>query len=110
MKVIEGMTSKLSPIKRGMSFSTLVIIGHLFDTKFFNITVDILEKNNVKFRVIEWEIGNDAVTNSQVTLQLLASDHGSLDNAIDMIESASSKLGIEIQEGQGPEFTDNVDR
>ena len=55
-----------------MRFDTIVISGHLFDTKFFNTFINILEKNNVDFRVIEWIIGQNVSKPSQVTIQVFA--------------------------------------
>ena len=70
----ENLT-KSSSIKRGMSFATIVLTGDLFQTRFFNDCVDILIKNEVNFRVIEWEIGNTSINQSSVTLQIVAKDH-----------------------------------
>ena len=50
---------KTSSLRRGIRFATIVMNGHLFDTKFFNIFINILENNNVDFRVIEWRIGRN---------------------------------------------------
>jgi hypothetical protein len=49
---------KSSSIRRGLSFATIVLNGHLFDTQFFNKAIDILTKNELDFRVIELEIGH----------------------------------------------------
>lgn len=57
LQMQESLT-RSSSIRRGMSFATIVLTGHLFDTKFFNKCIDILEKNEINFRVIEWEVGN----------------------------------------------------
>jgi hypothetical protein len=46
-------------MRRGMRFATVVMIGHLFDTKFFNTAINVLEESNIDFRVIEWEIGRE---------------------------------------------------
>lgn len=55
-----------------MRFATVVIVGHLFDTKFFNTAINILEARKIDFRVIEWEIGSITTKPSQVTMQLFA--------------------------------------
>lgn len=49
---------KASSIKRGMGFATIVFSGSLFQTHFLNTCMDILTAADVKFRIIEWEIGN----------------------------------------------------
>jgi len=47
---------------------TLSLSGHLFDTKVLNKTLDICEKHNLKFRVIEWEVGNKVNQDTQVVI------------------------------------------
>ena len=59
MDHIKEAIRRTSSMRRGMRFATVVIIGHLFDTKFFNTAINILEDNNIDFRVIEWEIGRE---------------------------------------------------
>jgi len=44
-----------------MSFATIVLTGDLFSTRFFNHCLELLTKNEVNFRVIEWEVGNVAL-------------------------------------------------
>ena len=104
MAELNDMDTRASPIRRGLSFSTIVMSGHLFDTKFFNECISILSMNSIHFRVIEWEIGSDAKQTSSVTLQLLARDTVSLDKALDQIEKETTQNNIEINEGSGPAF------
>ena len=68
MKELEDEKMMESPLRRGHSFQTIVLTGHLFDTKCFNIVLDILGERKINFRVIEWEIGNNANEVSSVTL------------------------------------------
>ena len=79
-------TIKSSSLRRGMSFSTLVLTGHLFDTLFFNQVINILEKNKMDFRVIEIEVGNISQKTSTATLQIVAKNHSMMDKAMDEIE------------------------
>ena len=72
MMHVKEAERKTSSLRRGMRFATVVFIGHLFDTKFFNTAINILEQAKIDFRVIEWEVGNNAIKSSQVTLQLFA--------------------------------------
>lgn len=72
MSKVKEAERKTSSLRRGMRFATVVFQGHLFDTKFFNKLIDILEENGIDFRVVEWEVGNQAAKSSQVTLQLFA--------------------------------------
>ncbi len=57
MQHIKDAERKTSSLRRGMRFATVVIVGHLFDTKFFNTAINILEEFKIDFRVIEWEVG-----------------------------------------------------
>ena len=93
-----------------MRFATVVIVGHLFDTKFFNTAINILEKWNIDFRVIEWEIGNVTSKLSQVSMQLFAQEAKILDLAKEEIEKEAKLKKVEIYEGQGPAFDANIDK
>lgn len=55
---IKDAEKKTSSLRRGFRFATVVFNGHLFDTKFFNTLIDILEECIIDFRVIEWEVAN----------------------------------------------------
>jgi hypothetical protein len=64
MNKVKEAERKTSSLRRGMKFATVVFQGHLFDTKFFNKLIDILEENTIDFRVIEWEVGNQSIKTS----------------------------------------------
>jgi hypothetical protein len=68
MKSIKEAERKTSTLRRGMRFATIVMQGHLFDTNFFNKCINIMEKNDIEFRVIEWEVGNNALNSSSVSV------------------------------------------
>ena len=72
MQHIKEAERKTSSLRRGMRFATVVLVGHLFDTKFFNFAIDILETKKIDFRVIEWEVSSVTSKPSQVTMQLFA--------------------------------------
>lgn len=108
MKQIKEAQKKTSSLRRGHRFATVVFNGHLFDTKFFNNLIDILEENSIDFRVIEWEVGNQSSSASQVTLQLFAKNAESMDKAKDKIEHLAAQKKVEIFEGTGPAFEENV--
>lgn len=93
-----------------MRFATVVIVGHLFDTKFFNTAINILEKWNIDFRVIEWEIGSVTSKLSQVSMQLFAQDAKTMDSAKEEIEREALLKKVEIYEGTGPAFDVNIDK
>lgn len=68
MKSVKESLRKTSTLRRGIRYSTFVITGHLFDTQFFNQFINILEKYQVEFRIIEWEVGNTSEANSTVSV------------------------------------------
>jgi hypothetical protein len=72
MQHVKEAERKTSSLRRGMRFATVVFAGHLFDTKFFNSTIDILEENHIDFRVVEWQIGCKAQNSSQIAMQMFA--------------------------------------
>jgi len=90
---------KPSSIRRGMGFATLCISGNLFATRFFNNCVEILSKNEMNFRIIEWEVGNTSLKNSSVTVQIVAKDELTMDKCMDELEEEASKHAVEISEG-----------
>lgn len=90
MAHIKEAEKKTSSLRRGHRFATIVFQGHLFDTRFFNFLIDVLEKHKIDFRVVEWEVGNSSQKHSQVTLQLFAQDADSMDIAKDMIENEAA--------------------
>mmetsp|Transcript_38596 Transcript_38596/g.27915 ORF Transcript_38596/g.27915 Transcript_38596/m.27915 type:complete len:88 (-) Transcript_38596:229-492(-) len=55
-------------LKRSQSLLTIVLSGHLFDTRCFNSCLDICEKFGVQFRVVDLEVGNKADENTSATL------------------------------------------
>ena len=57
MQHVKEAERKTSSLRRGMRFATVVFAGHLFDTKFFNFAINILEDNHIDFRVVEWQVG-----------------------------------------------------
>lgn len=65
--------------------TTIVLEGHLFDTKCFNSVIDTFEENNVQFRVIEWELGNTGESTSTVSIQVIAKHHSQMDEAIEQV-------------------------
>ncbi len=57
MQHVREAERKTSSLQRGMRFATVVFNGHLFDTKFFNQAINILEDEHIDFRVTEWSVG-----------------------------------------------------
>jgi hypothetical protein len=103
MKKVSESSRKTSTVRRGTKFSTIVIEGHLFDTKFFNICINILEEHGIEFRVIEWDVGHTINKNSAVTLQVFAQESTIMDTALDLIEEIAHKNNVHIYEGKGPD-------
>ena len=91
-----------------MRFTTVVFTGHLFDTQFFNRTVEILNENDLDFRIVEWDVGNSATSPSSVTMQIVAQDSSSMDKAKDLIEKECDLNKVKAYEGSGPGYEDVV--
>ena len=108
MQHVKEAERKNSSLRRGMRFATVVILGHLFDTKFFNTAINILEEHKIDFRVIEWEIGSNTEKPSQVTMQLFAQDAETMDKVKEKIEEEAKTKKIQIYEGTGPAFDVDV--
>lgn len=108
MQHVKELERKTSSLRRGMRFATVVFSGHLFDTKFFNQTIDILESLQIDFRVVDWQVGCKAQNTSQVTMQLFAKDAETLDKAKEKIEKEAALKKVEINEGSGPAFDADV--
>jgi len=95
-----------SGLQRSMSTATLTMMGHLFDTKFFNNSLDILEKQNIKFRVLELRIGTTTEEPSSVTIQVMARDAAAFNQALDQVTKLGQEAGVEISEAQsGPSLS-----
>jgi alpha-aminoadipic semialdehyde synthase len=108
MAHVKEAERKTSSLRRGYRFATIVVQGHLFDTKFFNFLIDVLESEKIDFRVVAWEVGNTSSKLSQVTLQLFAQDAEAMDNCKEKIETEAQKHKVSIFEGTGPDFEDEV--
>mmetsp|Transcript_25228 Transcript_25228/g.27964 ORF Transcript_25228/g.27964 Transcript_25228/m.27964 type:complete len:132 (+) Transcript_25228:1033-1428(+) len=52
MEELKKKPRKSKGLKRAISFTSLCISGHIFDTKFFNDSLDILETAKANFRII----------------------------------------------------------
>lgn len=91
-----------------MRFATVVFQGHLFDTRFFNKLIDLLEEAQIDFRVVEWEVGNQSGKTSQVTLQLFAQNTETMDSTKEKVEKLAEIHKIEIFEGTGPAFESQI--
>jgi hypothetical protein len=104
MQHVKEAERKTSSLRRGMRFATVVFNGHLFDTKFFNAAINILEDCHIDFRVTEWQVGNKVQNSSQVTMQLFSQDPETLDKAKEKIEKEAALKKVTISEGTGPAF------
>jgi len=93
---IKTLKSKSKGLKRSVSFSSLTFIGHLFDTKFFNFALDILEKSKANFRIINIKAGQKTEEKSQATIQIFSHDQELLNHALDQLYELSKKLEIKI--------------
>lgn len=101
-------TRKNSSLQRSMSQITMEMKGHLFDTRFFNNSIDILEAANVKFRVLDMQIGNTGGEDSMVIIQAIGKESQEFNSAIQKVIELGENEGVKIQEAMsGPSYQKN---
>jgi hypothetical protein len=83
-------------LKRTMSFTSLCISGHIFDTRFFNDTLDILEGAKANFVIQNMKIGQSEADDSVATLQIFSTDIMRFNTALDKIYELAEGLPVEI--------------
>jgi len=91
------MFSKKMPEKKNLSFISLKLMGHLFDTKAINQIFDYLEEHGVNFRVLELEIGQNNDQSSSAYLQIFSKDRENFNSALDIIYEIGDKFQLTIQ-------------
>ena len=85
------MTMNMSLVKL-----TITIGGHLFDTKGFNNVLDMCEKYNIKFKVTNWDIGNNTDSPSQVSIALTTDDRALMNDCIKEIKKIADHCQLEL--------------
>jgi len=93
---IKEMKRESKGLKRSISFTSLCISGHIFDTKFFNDTLDILESADTSFRVMNLTCGQREDEESSATLQIFSHDILKLNNALEKLHEAAESLPVKI--------------
>ena len=106
MRQIKEAQRKTSSLRRGQKFATIVLKGKFFDTKFISNLISIIEKENVEFRAVDFKVNQNA--DSQATIQLFAENADDMDNAKDKIEIEAASKDVEILEGSGPAYDEEV--
>jgi len=91
------MYSKKMPEKKNLSFISLKLLGHLFDTKAINQIFDYLEEFKVNFRVLELEIGQNNDQTSSAYLQIFTKSRENFNDVLDTIYEIGEKYAIDIQ-------------
>jgi len=94
---LKSMYSKRMPEKRNLSFISLRINGHLFDTKAINQIFDYLEEHKVNFRVLEMEIGQNNSENSSAYLQIFTKHKDNFHDVLDVIYDIGDKYELKIE-------------
>ena len=106
MKEIE---KKPKGLKRSISFTSLCISGHIFDTKFFNDTLDILESAKANFRILNMTCGQREDEESSATLQIFSHDIMRLNNALDSLYDAAKDQPVKISKNYDKELNEGGD-
>lgn len=85
-------------LKKGTSFTTLKISGHLFDTQGINLIFDKLETFGVKFRVLEIDMGQSSDEHTNAFVQVFSKDPKNFMAAIDEVYEVADKNKLDISE------------
>ena len=101
---IKEMKKKSKGLKKSISFTSLNITGHIFDTKFFNNTLDIFETAKANFRIIHIHCGQRAEEESSATIQIFSNDVLRLNSAIDTLYEAAEDLPVQINKNYNDIF------
>lgn len=93
---ISQMKKKKKGLKRAISFTSLCLSGNIFDTRFFNDALDILEAAKANFRVINIKVGQNEEEESVATLQIFSSDVMRMTAAMDKLYELAEDLPVKI--------------
>lgn len=93
---IAQMKTKSKGLKRSISFTSLCLSGHIFDTHFFNDAIDLLEKAKANFRVLNIKMGQRTTEESTATLQIFTHDVWKLNSALDQLYELAENKPVEI--------------
>eukprot|EP00742_Colponemidia_sp_Colp-10_P006586 GILJ01007057.1.p1 GENE.GILJ01007057.1~~GILJ01007057.1.p1 ORF type:complete len:567 (-),score=95.36 GILJ01007057.1:268-1968(-) len=93
-------------LRRTASFCSVTIRGHLFDSGLINRCLNILEEQQAKFRMLDWEIGQTTDQTSSVVIQLISADPSTLRNILKNLAALASEVGGAVQEiASGPSMS-----
>ena len=85
-----------SKLVRDISFTSIKLEGHLFDTMAINKIFDVLEKLAVEFRVLDLEIGKRSGNRSFAYIQIFCKDRKAFGMAFDNITELAAQYNIKI--------------
>jgi len=83
---------------------TLVLEGHLFDTKCLNNCLDICEDKELIFRIVGIEVGNETGKKTKCTIQGISQHELALEEAEAMIKKECAKFEVNCFPGSGPAY------
>jgi len=99
MRKKQAFSAKVpKPLGKEMSFISLKLEGHLFDTYAINKIFDELEKVNVHFRVLDVEIGLREGNRSYAYIQIFNQHRESFSLALEKINLITEQFGIKTLE------------
>ena len=88
----------------GIQGFTICLIGHLFDTKGLNEVLNACEEYDVHFRVVDWDVGLNVTSQTQVTIQVMSLNDTMLDESRARIDEICKKLEIKVVPATGPAY------
>ncbi len=74
----------------------LRVKGHLFDSMAINRIFDACQKLNVKFNILDLQVGNDELSHSQCVLQIFDNEKHLLMDALEQVMEIGESNGLDI--------------
>lgn len=102
---IKELKTKSKGLKRAVSFTSICLSGHIFDTRFFNDAIDLLEAAKASFRILNIKWGQREEEESSATLQIFSHDVWKLNNALDRLHELADGLPVKITKNYEQELS-----
>lgn len=98
--------------RRQESFATVELVGHLFDTGIINKILDTIEHSSASAHIIDFHVGKDRSTPTELRLQVFASGGGTMESLTPVLEEIvrlAASMGVRVSAGgEGSYMHDSV--
>ena len=96
LEEIKSMKKKSKGLKRAISFESLSLKGHLFDTRFLNDATDMLVVCNVNYRILNIVCGQRNEEPSSLRMQIFSQNLENLNSALEQLYDLAEKKDIKV--------------